>query len=379
MSAESGERRGRLDSFVAHPFWRWTRDFGLGAAIVLSLWLTQAPIDGASRVLQWSLGGLAVAGVLVARRFPLLGVLLAAGATGVAWSAGVTSDPFVLVGFAVFRLAERRGTRSFPLWTMAGAVIVLVVSLGFGAEGTENRFRTMLLSMVVLAASWALGVRTRRVRTEAAARSRAEERLRLARDVHDVLSHSLGVIGVRAGVAAHVTCVDETALRDTLRDIEEQSRSSLAELRQLLDRERGSTDASSSAPLTAALRDIAAAAERSGLVTRLDVAGDADGIPPAAKTTVLRVVQEAVTNVIRHASASSLTFTLRIDAGRVEVEIRDDGRTGSGVVRHGNGLIGMRERVEILGGTLSAGYSGSGFTVSARIPLAVPMSADGTR
>jgi Signal transduction histidine kinase len=304
---------------------------------------------------------------------PALAVILTAGATASAWLLGVTADPFLLTGFAVFRHAERRGVRRFPWWMFAGLLIVLALSLGFGAEGVEDRLRGMLLSAVVLSAARVLGVRTREARREAAARSRADERLRLARDVHDVLSHSLGAIGVRAGVAAHVTSLDADELRGTLREIEGDARSSLSELKLLLQRERAGGD--SSFPLNAALAEIIRMAERADVKARLSFEGDVDALPAVVRTTVLRVVQEAVTNVIRHATADGLTVTLRISDDAAEIQVTDDGRGAPNGVRDGHGLIGMRERVELAGGTLRVVSTSEGFTVSASVPLGVPVGA----
>lgn len=263
---------------------------------------------------------------------------------------------------------------------VAGAAVLLIASLGLDAEGVEGRFRGLLLSAVVLSASWVLGVRTRQVRVEVAARSRAEERLRLARDVHDVLSHSLGTIGVQAGVAAHVSSLSEDDLRVLLRDIEGDARESLKELKELLQRERaGDADADwapSSLRLTALLEDIGQSAERAGLRTRLDIAALVDALPAAAGSTVHRVVQEAVTNAIRHASASSLVIAVRVSDDGVNVEVRDDGHGAPDGLREGYGLTGMRERIALAGGTLSVAATARGFSVAATLPLAIPPTGD---
>ena len=264
----------------------------------------------------------------------------------------------------------------------AGAAVLLIASLGLDAEGVEDRFRGLLLSAVVMSASWMLGVRTRQVQVEAAARSRAEERLRLARDVHDVLSHSLGTIGVQAGVAAHVSSLSEDDLRVLLRDIEGDARNSLKELKELLQRERADTAdvgrdvAPTSLRLTALLEDIGQSAERAGLRARLDVAGVVDALPAAVRSTVHRVVQEAVTNVIRHASASSLVIGVQVSDDGVTIEVRDDGLGATYGLREGYGLTGMRERIALVGGTLSITATARGFSVAATLPLAISLPGD---
>ena len=313
-------------------------------------------------------------------------------ATTSAWMLGVTADPFVLTAVALFVVAERQGSQRFPWWMLGAGGGVAVAALGLSAEGVENRFRGMLLGALVLGASWFLGVRTRQVHEEAAARSRAEERLRLARDVHDVLSHSLGTIGMRAGIAAHVPTLGEAELRAVLREVEEGARSSLAELKGVLQRERAggeelsapflsaqslAAQSLSAQSLSAALADIARSAERADVRTRLDLTGDLDEWPAAVRTTVYRLVQEAVTNAVRHASATSLVITARTAADRVHLEVRDDGRGAAPGFREGHGLTGMRERVALLGGTLQLETVAPGFGITVTLPLATPAQASG--
>lgn len=379
-----GERRDHPESRWRGSSAPWNRSRLLrglfaGTAVFVGLWLTVTPDDALARVIQLAVGVVAVAGVVLSSRLPLAGVIVTAMATACAWVLGLTADPFVLAGFAVFRLAEKRGVRRFPWWMMAGAFVVVVVSTIFGAEGAEDRFRAMLLSALVLSVAWVLGVRTREVEQQAAARSRAEERLRLARDVHDVLSHSLGAIGVRSGVAAHVGTLGAEELCEVLRGIESDARSSLSELNVLLHRERTDIEGQAivSSPLSAALAEIARSAEKSGVLVRLDADDAVDELPADVRTTVLRIVQEAVTNVVRHAQASSAIVTLRASTSATTVEVQDDGRGARGGIRLGHGLTGMRERVELLGGAVAFTSSDSGFVVAARVPL--PTSVAGGR
>jgi signal transduction histidine kinase len=343
----------------------------LGLTVFLGLWLTVTPEDLAARWTQLALGASAVVGVMAGSRLPFLGVVVTAAATACGWTLHVTADPFMLTGFAVFRLAEKRGGRRFPWWMFAGVVLVVLTSAFLGTEGVEDRFRGMVLSAVVLCVAWVLGVRTREVREEATARSRAEERLRVARDVHDVLSHSLGTIGVQAGVAAHVGTLGTEQLREVLRGIEGDARASLFQLKGLLHRERTGTEAENvaSSPLSTALARLAMSAERAGISVRIDSDETIDGLPSDVRTTVLRVVQEAMTNVIRHAAASLAIVRLHVSSESVTVGIQDDGQGAPRTFQPGHGLAGMRERIELLGGTVDFTSSTSGFTVSATIPL----------
>lgn len=367
--------------FRQSAWWVLGRNVVFSLAVVAGLWLTVPPGEGNARSVQLVLAAAAVGGVLLSRRWLVLAVLVTAVATGAAWVCGVTADPFVLTGFTVFALAERRGSRRFPWWMLVGTLVLLLASLGLGAEGIEDRLRGMLMGAVVIAASWVLGVRTREVQREAAARSRAEERLRLARDVHDVLSHSLGTIGVRAGIAAHVSTLDDVQLRTVLREVGEDARRSLAELKGVLQQERaddvGVAGAPSSLPLAGVFADVAESAERTGIRAGVEVDGDLDRLPAAVRTTVNRIVQEAVTNVIRHAAASSLSIVVRISDESVEAEVRDDGQGAPPSFREGHGLTGMRERVALLGGTLRITTALSGFVVTATVPLSLATETGG--
>ncbi len=347
----------------------------VSCALFCGLWLTVMPADAVARWVQVGLGVVVITGTVLSLRFPLAAVLTTVVATGTGWALGLTADPFVLAGLTMFALAEGRGVRRIPWWIPVSAFVALLVSLGLSAEGAEERLRGLLLGGVVLSASWFLGVRTRQVAKAFAERSRAEERLRLARDVHDVLSHSLGTIGVRAGVAAHVVALSEDDLRGVLREVEQDARTSLAELKGLLQRERTAPDEDDALPsLAEGLDDLARSAERAGLQVRVEAPDALDDISAAVRTTLYRVAQEAVTNTIRHANASSVAIALSVLDGACQIEVRDDGDGAARGFREGHGLLGMRERVESLGGTLTLDAAPRGFTVAASLPLLVPAS-----
>lgn len=344
--------------------------------VLTTMWLTiTAPAD--LRTWQLVLGVIAALGCLLGRWRPVIGMFVAGVATSVAWTLGVTVDPFLLASVGAFTFAEQRGSRRFPWWLLVSwlGLALTALTLGGPAEGTgfEERMRGALLSAIVLAAAWVMGVRTRQARLEAAARGRTDERLRLARDVHDVLSHSLGAIGVQAGVAAHVAALGEPELRATLRDVESLARSSLLDLKSLLRNERSAIPATAPAahPLTSLLQDTARTAERSGVAVDLVVAGEVDALPVAIGTTVHRIVQEAVTNTIRHADASKLRISATALGSTVEVTVNDDGIGSPHGIREGHGLTGMRERVALLGGELSVDSTPTGFTVTALLPVSV--------
>ncbi len=379
VDEESGERgKLRVGTAGSSRLRAWLLALGtllFSLTVFAGMWLTVAAPAGL-RTWQLVLGAVAVVGAVLSRWFPLVGVFLAGIATALGWSFGVTADPFLLVSVGVLTFAERRGSRRFPWWLLIAWAGLVVAALILGsppeAAGFEDRMRGALLSAIVLAAAWVLGVRTRQARLEAAARARTDERLRLARDVHDALSHSLGAIGVQAGVSAHVTALSEPELRATLREVESQARSSMLELKSLLHSERAavSETGTASLPLTGLLRDAARTAERSGLEVELDIMERIDALPVAVRTTVYRVVQEAVTNAIRHAKASVVRISAAVRDATIEVVVSDDGIGAPDGVREGHGLIGMRERVALVGGELNVESKPTGFTVFARLPFA---------
>ena len=278
--------------------------------------------------------------------------------------------------------------------------IVAVVALSFrdvpGLEGFD-----MLGVLAQFTAAWAIGVamRSRRAATEArvseaeeradaegqrAARVLAEERLRIAQELHDVVAHSMSVIAVQAGVGAHVIDERPEEARATLAAISATSRQALAEMRRMLGVLRDSEGVRSSTPapglvdLPRLVDDVRAA----GVPASLHVEGHADSVHSGVELSAYRVVQEALTNVIKHAgSPTRVDVTVRHEPGVLAVEVRDDGRGLAARSRNGgaddegpgHGLVGMRERVELWGGELSVGpCPGGGYRVAATLPYGDP-------
>jgi signal transduction histidine kinase len=206
---------------------------------------------------------------------------------------------------------------------------------------------------------------------EAALRAAADERLRIAQELHDVIGHSLGVIAVQAGVGAHLIDTDPAEAKRALEHISRTSRASLSEVRQLLGLVRAGNGAASYAP-TPGLADLPRLADdvtKSGLQVELAVAEDARDIPPGVELAAYRIVQEALTNVGKHAGASRATVHLTVDGGTLHVDVADDGDGPSPTKVDGHGLIGMRERVAVYGGVLDAGRGvDGGFRVHASLP-----------
>lgn len=335
--------------------------------LVGGLWLTVSPPTG--RPWQLLLAGVCVLAVLCRRRFPVAAVVLAALATAAAWVLGATADPCVLVGLCLFAVAERHGQRVLPWWLIAIGGVVGLVLFVIGAETLTTGMRSLVLSLVVLAAAWALGTRTRQARQDAASRARAEERLRLTREVHDVLSHSLGTIRVQAGVAAHVDALDAASLRGVLREVESDARASLTELAELLRRERDDGEEPQAPHLADELKNPARALERAGIRAAVDTDGDLGSLPVVHRQTIARHVREATTNVIHHSGASACRISIAVDPSTVSVTVADDGHGVRGGLREGHGLAGMRERVALLDGAFTAGDADDGFAIAATLPL----------
>ena len=254
-------------------------------------------------------------------------------------------------------------------------VMVLVDSPGFGVP-------QYLTSVPLYAATMLVGwtMQSRRVRFdalereqgEAARRAVADERLRIAQELHDVVAHSLGVIAVQAGVGMHVIDIDPAEARRALEHISRTSRSSLGEIRRLLGLVRAGEPTATYAP-TPGLADLQRLANEvagAGLPVDLDVADGAANLPAGVELAAYRIVQEALTNALRHAHARVATVRLDVHRGRLHVVVSDDGSGDNGGQRSGgHGLVGMRERVAVYGGSLDVGpVPGGGFRVDATIP-----------
>jgi signal transduction histidine kinase len=202
------------------------------------------------------------------------------------------------------------------------------------------------------------------------------ERLRIARDLHDVVAHHVSVMGVQAGAARRVLDKDPELAREALQTVEQTARSAIGELRGLLgvlraeDVEQPEMTHESS-PGLEQLDELVTNARATGLEVRHGVYGEPRPVPDGVSLSAYRVVQEALTNVVKHAAARSAEVRVRYLDEALEVEVTDDGR---GPVRAGTGgfgLVGMRERVAVHGGALEAGpRRGTGYRVRASLPVA---------
>jgi signal transduction histidine kinase len=214
-------------------------------------------------------------------------------------------------------------------------------------------------------------LRAERDREIAARIAVAEERSRIARELHDVVAHAMSVMVLQVGAVRHRMAEDDRN-RDVLKNVEEAGRSALAEMRRLLGAMRAEDEPPELVPhpglanLDALLSDVRAA----GLPVSLSLEGDRVDVPPGLDLSAYRIVQEALTNVLKHAQARHAEVDVRYGPRAVEVQVRDDGRGAGPGDGMGHGLVGLRERVKIYGGAMSAGPGpGGGFAVWARLPL----------
>ncbi|GAA3455586.1 sensor histidine kinase [Dactylosporangium matsuzakiense] len=228
------------------------------------------------------------------------------------------------------------------------------------------------LGACLLAWSWGAQARARGARQVAQRRQAAlEERARIARELHDVLSHTVSVMVVQAAAADDVFDINPAKAREALRRTEEAGRQALAELRWFLRtvREDGDGDGGPQ-PTLADLERLGQSVSAAGLPVDLVREGDGD-VPSAVQLGVYRIVQEALTNALRHAPGSRAAVLVRVGGGTVLVRVRDFGGSGPSPGKGGGqGLVGMRERAALLGGTLAAGpHPDGGFQVEAAIPV----------
>lgn len=332
----------------------------------------------------------AAASLALWRRAPVLGLALATAFlvayTTREYPGGPIYLTFFVMVFAVAVATDRR--RSLVISAVALAVLLAPHFLSIGTEG--GAWPYISIGWAAAAWGWGNGVRTRRAylagleeraryleetREEEARRRVADERLRIARDLHDVIAHSIASINVQAGSAIHVMDRRPEQARESLLAIKDASGEALAELRSTIGIMRGSEDGDAPrtpTPSLARLDPLVETAARAGLPVGVGVRGEPRPLPAAVDVAGYRIVQESLTNVVRHAHAHEATVTIEYGPASVEIEVVDDGRNGAGGGAPGHGLAGMRERAQAVGGQVEAGprFSG-GFRVWARLPIVV--------
>ena len=321
----------------------------------------------------------ATAPYVVRRRAPLEVLALSTTAVTVLMLRGDDAGALPLtVLLGMYTVAAHRGTRQIVASSTIVAILLVVLLVG---DVPEFGVGELVSSAIVFGAAAVAGdaVQTRRrhvallEREQAVAASHAasDERLRIAQDLHDVVAHSLGIIAVQSGVGMKVIDTDVDEARRSFESISGLSRTSLAEIRRLLAVVRSGEGAPAYAPppglseVPGLARDVADA----GLAVDLHVDGAVDHVPASVGFAAYRIVQEALTNTVRHADAHEAMVHIESRRGLLSIEVVDDGRGPDGHEVRGHGLIGMGERASALGGSVEVGRGAAGgFRVAARLP-----------
>jgi signal transduction histidine kinase len=267
---------------------------------------------------------------------------------------------------------------------IVGSLVIIVDNIPGPAETSDLVFIPLRYAAIWVA-GYALRERTEQaeaaeLRASLAERERdaaariavAEERARIARELHDIVAHAVSVMVLQIGAVRHNLPKELRDDADALRGVERTGRTALAEMRRLLGAMRRDGDDLDLAPQPGldGLDSLIEEVGRAGLPVRLHVDGEPAPLPRAVDLSAYRIVQEGLTNALKHARASHADVTLRYGADELQIEVRDDGVGSSSSDGLGHGLVGVRERVKIYGGEMTAGAaSGGGFVLSTRLPL----------
>ncbi|MDQ3787440.1 MAG: sensor histidine kinase [Actinomycetota bacterium] len=347
----------------------------LSAALLLPpKWLDGDPVDAFGLALIV----LATLPVLVRRRFPVRALLVCVPIEVVYHALDYAHEASLPVAVVLIYSVSVRTSRLSALVTVAVVALALLLTVGLTQDGPPGVEVISPLGWFLVALVTGQAVRWHRAYlSEATERRVMAERLRIARDLHDVLAHNIVVINSHAAVAAHL--LDERAddpslapIASSLHTVADASSGVLSELRSTLDLLRGNevdTDRQP-APRLARLPDLAETTGAAGVPVSVDVVGSPRPVGSGVEVTLYRIAQEALTNVVKHADARSARVVLAYDDGEVRLEVTDDGRGAPDVVEHGGyGIVGMIERAHALGGRLDAGNRPEGgFRVVATVP-----------
>lgn len=333
----------------------------------------------------------AVAGLALAfrRLAPLLTVAVMLGAIAAESLLGVSLQkpdaPLLMALVAVYTVGAY-----LPVRTAVAGLALAIAGIGASFAGSStNGHSDFAFTSVVVTAGWlvgrgmhgrvtqtaALAERTQRLELEAEAdraAAIAEERRRIARDLHDVIAHSVSVMVVQAGAAEDLLDRDPAGVREPIRAVQETGRGALVEISRLLGllREDGAELGLTPQPRLDELPELVAQTEAADLAVDLRIEGTPRPLPLGVDLSVYRIAQEALTNARKHSGGVRVQVVLRYNDDSVELAVENDGVASTNGHRGGHGLVGMRERVAVFGGTLEAGPSpDGGFRVLARLPL----------
>ncbi|WP_199521386.1 sensor histidine kinase [Jiangella anatolica] len=384
-------RRDRLYAWVRrHPL---VPD----AAIALGLFLTVVVFSAAAYDPGWAhltLGAVMCAALVFRRMRPVESFAVLVGCGLVQWATGLQLTPsgiILLIGlYAVSAYGSRWASRGGLAAGFLG--VVLATARDYPPSDQEAFVASFVALSAVVVGAWAMGDVRRvrqayvaelverahqaeRERDQRAQLAAAEERSRIAREMHDVVAHNLSVIVVQADGGRYAGDHDPQAALDALKTIGDTGRGALAEMRRLLGVLRSADDADGGSvrpqPGLGSLPELVTSVRQAGLPVDLDVTGPPRPLAPGPSLAVYRVIQEALTNALKHAGpAARATVALVFGADRLTAQVSDDGR---GAAAHddglGQGLAGMRERMTMYGGTVTAGpVTGGGWRVDLDLP-----------
>jgi signal transduction histidine kinase len=371
-------------------------DAGLGVAVAVASVAAvkvasepgSRPPDALAYLIALSFGAL----VPARRRWPLGVLLVSSGILLVYYGLDYPGvSPAVPLGVALYTA----GAAGYLRWGVLGTVLFIAGGVQAGIRNHEPALElltiflqqaSLMVAVLLLGDAvharrrWQAEVRERLARVEADREREAErrveqERLRIARELHDVMAHTIAVVTVQAGVAADVLADDPDQARAALVTIRSASREAMAELKAtvgVLRAGEGDEAPRAPSPGLGQLEGLFETARDAGLCVTAAVSGEPRPLPALVDLTAYRIVQESLTNVRRHSGAATATVTIRYEPADVVIEVDDDGRGPAATDgRTGYGLAGMVERSAAVGGNLEAGRRpGGGFRVTARLPAA---------
>ena len=385
--------------------WHWVAIDGV-VAVLLAVVFLVGSTHPAYGIPMWVAYVLALVSTLPAavRRIwplPVLGLVLAGSVAIMAIGTG--KDPSVAVAFVLYLVALRYRWR-VSVGALAGALALTVAgavaggaALGLdrlGGDRISGVASHIVTSAVVIVAAWMIGAAVRQQRAYTAGlreqaerrvqaqlaearREVSQERLRIARELHDVVAHGLSLIAMQAGVGHYVASAQPEQAERALASIEATSRTALGEMRRLVGVLRDDDPAGPGlepAPGLADLGRLITGTADAGVRVRLDARGTPRSVPPGVGLAAYRIVQEALTNVVKHAQTTKSRVVVTYEQDAISLEITDEGHRAAAAPDHlaraGHGLAGMRERAGLYGGEFQAGpLPGRGFRVAARLPL----------
>ena len=351
-----------------------------------SVWAADAGPLAEDRPVHALLVAVATLPLLVRRHRPLLALLLVLGAGWLHDELGGTSG---VLWFGLCLALYALGAHATPRSVVAGLAMVLAVvlwidvpRLAAGAPVDEVLPAWFILAGLVGLGRWmrhrhretrvleARATLTEQEKAEEAARAVSEERARIARELHDLVAHSMGVIVIQSQAAQRSLAARPDLARTALESIETAGRQGMAEMRRLLGLLTGAgDDARTPQPGLQGLEQLVGSVRGAGVAVELHVDGDVGSLPAGVDLAAYRIVQEALTNVLKHAGPATVQVAVRVGCGVIDLEVCDDGR-GAPAPGQGHGLIGMRERAALYGGTVEAGgVPGGGYRVRARLAV----------